>query len=105
MNEEKITVKGRNDYKDETLLTCAEISLTCAGTLLTCVESYLCLPVLICVESYLPVPTCTCKNEGRNEEGEKERGIEVRKEGFWFLCQNLTYLYLPVPVENEGRNE
>ena len=50
------------------------------------------------------MPTCTRKDEGRNEEGEKERGIEVRKEGFWFLCQNLAYLYL-LKFKLEEKNE
>ena len=74
-------------------------------------ELYLPVSNLTCVYLYLPVLSLTylclpvlVKNEGRNEEGEKERGIEVRKEGFWFLCRNLAYLYL-LKFKLEEKNE
>ena len=72
---------------------------------LTC--TYLCqvLPVPTCTYlcRVLPVPTCTRKNEGRNEEGEKERGIELYLP---VLTCVKSYLCLPVLVKmKEGKRK
>ena len=58
--------------------SCAEILLTCAEILLTCAEI-----LLTCAYLYLSKMKEGMSNERRNEE------LKRRKEGFWFLCQNL----------------
>ena len=83
-----IMKEGMNsERRNEELKEGRKVSGSCAEILLTCI--YL----------YLSKMKEGMSNERRNEE------LKRRKEGFWFLCRNLTYLYLPVLVENEGRNE
>ena len=84
MNKEKMTEEGRKISG-----FCAEILLTWTENLLTCAEIVL---------------TCTYLYLSKMKEGIIMREeLERRKQGFWFLHQNLTYLYL-LELKDEGRN-